>query len=147
MRLAGRVCTFDDLAMIERWQALAIDCGDPSGLATFYEALLGYRRIHAEPDWVVIGSDSGWPVLAFQRVPGYLPPTWPASTRLAQMHVDIKVDDLERAEVAVLELGAKRLIEGGERFHVYADPAGHPFCLAEWLPEVVPPRPESSTPR
>lgn len=146
MRLAGSVGAFDDLAMIGRWQALAIDSGDPSGLAAFYEALLGYHRIHDEPDWVVIGSDSGWPTIAFQRVPGYLPPTWPASTRPAQMHVDITVDDLERAEAAVLELGAT-LIEGGERFHVYADPAGHPFCLAEWLPEVVPPRPESTTPR
>jgi hypothetical protein len=47
------------------------------------------------------------------------------------MHVDVRVDDLSRAEHAALELGAT-LLQGGERFHVYADPAGHPFCLAEW---------------
>jgi len=117
--------------MIGHWQALAIDCADPSDLAAFYEALLGYRRIHDEPDWVVIGPGSSSPAIAFQRVPSYLPPAWPSSARPAQMHIDIKVGDLEHAEAAVLELGAT-LLEGGERFHVYADPAGHPFCLAAW---------------
>ncbi|MBW0103630.1 VOC family protein [Pseudonocardia sp. KRD291] len=129
--------------MIGRWQALAIDCADPSGLAGFYEALLGYRRIHDEPGWVVIGPDGGGPAIAFQRVPDHRPPTWPSSARSSQMHVDVLVDDLARAEASVLDLGAT-LLEGGERFHVYADPAGHPFCLAEWLPSVVPPRPGSS---
>jgi hypothetical protein len=40
------------------------------------------------------------------------------------------VDDVDAAERAVLALGATRLDaahEGG--FRVFADPAGHPFCL------------------
>jgi hypothetical protein len=28
-----------------------------------------------------------------------------------------------------LELGASRLAGGAESFRVFADPAGHPFCL------------------
>jgi hypothetical protein len=28
-----------------------------------------------------------------------------------------------------VELGASRLNAGGERFRVFTDPAGHPFCL------------------
>jgi hypothetical protein len=40
------------------------------------------------------------------------------------------VDDLDAAERGVLALGAKPLAEpGGRSFRVYADPAGHPFCL------------------
>jgi hypothetical protein len=38
---------------------------------------------------------------------------------------------LDAAERAVLALGARRLDagEGGRSFRVFADPAGHPFCL------------------
>ena len=46
------------------------------------------------------------------------------------------VDDLEVAERAVLALGARQLPEGN---HVFADPAGHPFCLIprpKWAPPV-----------
>jgi Glyoxalase-like domain len=39
------------------------------------------------------------------------------------------VDDLDAGEARALELGASRLNSGGERFRVFADPAGHPFCL------------------
>jgi hypothetical protein len=40
------------------------------------------------------------------------------------------VDDVETAEKRVIAAGA-RLVEegGGKTFRVYADPAGHPFCL------------------
>jgi hypothetical protein len=47
------------------------------------------------------------------------------------------VDDLDAAAAAVVALGARRLA-GGD--HVYADPAGHPFCLIRrpsWAPPVV----------
>jgi hypothetical protein len=39
------------------------------------------------------------------------------------------VDDVEEAEPKALALGAKRLPGEGDDFRVYADPAGHPFCL------------------
>jgi hypothetical protein len=41
----------------------------------------------------------------------------------------VAVDDIEVAEAQVLALGATRLPGGGGDFRVYADPAGHPFCL------------------
>jgi hypothetical protein len=51
------------------------------------------------------------------------------------MHVDLRVDDVEIAEAEVLRLGARRLRAGdGENWRVYADPAGHPFCLC-WDPQ------------
>jgi hypothetical protein len=39
------------------------------------------------------------------------------------------VDDLEAAEPRVLALGARRLRGADGHSRVYADPAGHPFCL------------------
>ena len=36
---------------------------------------------------------------------------------------------MDAAEPRVLALGATRLPGGGDDFRVYADPAGHPFCL------------------
>jgi predicted enzyme related to lactoylglutathione lyase len=46
-----------------------------------------------------------------------------------QANLDLLVRDLDAAEAVVLERGATRLKGGGERFRVFADPAGHPFCL------------------
>jgi hypothetical protein len=45
------------------------------------------------------------------------------------MHVDVLVDDIDAGEAKVLALGATRLPGEGRGFRVYADPAGHPFCL------------------
>ncbi len=45
---------------------------------------------------------------------------------------DVRVDDLDQADQKVVAAGARRLPGGGERFRVYADPAGHPFCLVSW---------------
>ncbi|HWD01148.1 MAG TPA: VOC family protein, partial [Amycolatopsis sp.] len=41
----------------------------------------------------------------------------------------LDVTDLEAAHERVLDLGAKLLDDSPETFRVYADPAGHPFCL------------------
>ena len=47
-----------------------------------------------------------------------------------QMHVDLWVEDVESAEQEVLARGARLLkaVDDGP-VPVYADPAGHPFCL------------------
>ncbi|MFC7647242.1 VOC family protein [Streptosporangium lutulentum] len=49
-----------------------------------------------------------------------------------QLHIDVRVEDLEQAEQKALALGARRLRGGGERFRVYEDLVGHPFCLVSW---------------
>lgn len=48
-----------------------------------------------------------------------------------QFHLDITVDDIDDAEPKALALGARPLPMTEEKvsFRVYADPAGHPFCL------------------
>ena len=115
--------------MIGRLHGIVIDCEDPDVLATFYEQLLSMRRVQDEADWVVIGDAPDRPGVAFTRIPAYKPPTWPDGERPQYRHFDVRVDDLDLAEASVKELGATRLPGGGESFRVYADPAGHPFCL------------------
>jgi hypothetical protein len=73
--------------------------------------------------------------LAFQRAPGNRPPTWPDPAIPQQLHLDIMVEDVAAAGPRVLALGAVKL-DGPD---VYADPAGHPFCLIRrprWAPPI-----------
>ncbi|HEV7899824.1 MAG TPA: VOC family protein [Planosporangium sp.] len=113
--------------MIGRLYSVVIDCPQPEELAPFYEELLGLSRRRTESDWVTIGDDTTQ--VAFQRVPDLREPRWPDPERPQQFHFDVAVDDVDAAEAKVLALGAKRLPGEGDDFRVYADPAGHPFCL------------------
>ena len=109
--------------------AVVLDCPDPRALATFYAGLLG-GTVEGDGGWIDLRLPEGG-TLAFQAAPGHVPPAWPAPDDSQQFHLDVTVEDLDAAEKEVLTLGAKVLdAEDRERaFRVYADPAGHPFCL------------------
>ena len=86
--------------------------------------------IQDSDDWVAIGFPPGDRKLAFQRTEHWVAPRWPDPQFPQQLHLDIRVDDVEAAQEAVLKLGARRLPAQRESgFRVFADPAGHPFCL------------------
>ncbi|KAF5997361.1 VOC family protein [Streptomyces sp. WAC00263] len=123
--------------MIAELQCVVLDCPDPLRLAEFYEDLLGGTVNRPDPRWAL---DEAWStlhtpsglVLAFQRVPNteYRPPQWPDPAHPQQFHLDFGVPDLDRAREQVLALGATPLdVSDGRGWHIYADPAGHPFCL------------------
>jgi predicted enzyme related to lactoylglutathione lyase len=121
--------------MIRKLQAVAVDCPDPVLLAEFYAELLG-GQVEVDPDdpdWIEVHGFEGTP-LAFQRVEDYRAPQWPGQESPQQLHLDFDVDDIEADEKRVLELGAT-VLERTDQLHpdanwrVYADPAGHPFCL------------------
>ena len=114
--------------MIGRLHAFVLDCPDPPALAAFYSAVLGEPIAYVDDDWVVVG-DRDRAHVAFQLAPDHVPPQWPDPAHPQQMHLDIRVDDVEAAEPRALALGATRLPGGGRDFRVYADPAGHPFCF------------------
>ncbi|MFI6643725.1 VOC family protein [Streptomyces sp. NPDC050504] len=136
--------------MIAELECVALDCPDPLELADFYRRLLGGTvnkpdpRWSTDDDWVTLhsGSDSSGTVLPFQRAADFRAPDWPDPELPQQFHLDLTVRDLDTAHRAVLDIGARLLDDGseaadgdgqgggGERgWRVYADPAGHPFCL------------------
>ena len=116
------------LAVLAR---VVIDCFSPRALAAFYEALLVMpTRVEDAPERVVIAKEDGsLPMLAFQHVIHYVAPRWPDAAYPQQMHFDLRFDDRQAAERLVQRLGALRLPDQGGSCPVYADPAGHPFCL------------------
>ena len=70
--------------------------------------------------------------LAFQRAPELVPTRWPDPRYPQQLHLDFDVADIEVAHEQVIALGARFLHDSKSAvsgFRVYADPAGHPFCL------------------
>lgn len=125
-----------------------LDCPDARLLAEFYRLLLGWRyRPGDEPpaagepdllgqDWLVLRDPAGGRGLAFQQVPGQPAPTWPDGPHPQMLHLDLTVPtpaDLEAQHGRLLALGARQLHDRSadpeEPLRVYADPAGHPFCL------------------
>ena len=115
-------------------------------LAEFYRQLLGlqYRPGDEPPadgttddaDWLVLVDSSGARKLAFQQVDTLARTTWPRHDVPMQLHVDYTVPsaaELERQRERAEALGARILLdrtdEPDEPLYVFADPAGHPFCI------------------
>lgn len=120
--------------MIGRLHHVVLDCPDPAALASFYSQLLGQPVTYRSDDWVVVAADSASSGIALQLAPGHRSPTWPEEAVPQQIHLDIMVEDVAASGPRVVALGATRL--SGD---VYADPAGHPFCLIrrpQWAPPI-----------
>jgi catechol 2,3-dioxygenase-like lactoylglutathione lyase family enzyme len=123
--------------MIGRLHHVVLDCPEPAALAGFYSRLLGQAITYQSDDWVVVAANDSSSGLAFQLAPGHRQPTWPDPAVPQQFHLDIMVEDVASSGPLVLALGAQKL--DGE--DVYADPAGHPFCLIRrpgWAPPIPP---------
>jgi catechol 2,3-dioxygenase-like lactoylglutathione lyase family enzyme len=127
---------------------VVLDCEDARALAEFYRQLLGFDyRPGDEPpqdgtpdtngqDWLVLRDANGSLQLAFQQVPQLPEPTWPEGPRPQMLHLDTTVPTLSELYVQhqrALDLGARLLFDRSddqdEPLIVYADPAGHPFCI------------------
>jgi len=122
-------------AMIGRLHHVIMDCPDPMALASFYSELLGLPVTYRSDDFVVVAANDTSSGLAFQLAPDHQPPAWPDPTRPQQVHFDVMVEDVAASGPRVLALGATKLSDEG----IYADPAGHPFCLIRrprWAPPI-----------
>ena len=136
------------MATYPRLLQTVLDTTDPRGLAEFYRELLGYRYRAGDeppsdgtpdqPDWLVLTDGTpGGHGLAFQLVDALPRTNWPEPPGVPQqLHLDLTVPDvaeLERQRVRALELGASQLLDRSddeeEPLYVFADPAGHPFCI------------------
>ncbi|GGK19326.1 glyoxalase [Pilimelia terevasa] len=116
---------------VGKLHTVVLDCPDPAALARFYAELTGLAVVDEDETWVTLRAGDGVR-LAFQRAPADPAPTWPEPGVPQQAHLDIEVADIGVAEPRVCALGARLLRGGGgvrSGFRVYADPAGHPFCL------------------
>lgn len=139
MQAAGTFPTFEQVVL---------DCTDARALAEFYRELLGYHyRPGDEPprsgepdpngdDWLVLLHPDGRRGLAFQQVAELAESTWPDPAVPQQLHLDMSVPTAEEFEVQhqrALGLGARVLYDRTddpvEPLRVYADLAGHPFCI------------------
>src|SRR5688572_25870764 len=110
-----------------RIQCLCVNTRDPDGLASFWQAALGWRRTHDTPDEVALEPPAGSredgvvPDLLFLRVPE-------EKSGRNRLHLDLRPVD-QAAEVARLErLGARRVDVGqgpDASWVVLADPDGN----------------------
>jgi catechol 2,3-dioxygenase-like lactoylglutathione lyase family enzyme len=123
------LCQADGIGPVMALFAVTIDAPDAAALARFYSDLLGMPVTYDGPEGSLISGDGK--SLMFQQVGEYNPPQWPDPAYPQQAHLDIIIGDLDAGEARALELGASRLPGGGETFRVFADPAGHPFCLTQ----------------
>jgi catechol 2,3-dioxygenase-like lactoylglutathione lyase family enzyme len=110
-----------------RLHHVILDCPDPRELARFYSELLGHPITYVSEDFVVVAENDTTSGLAFQLAPDHRAPTWPDATVPQQVHLDIMVESVAEALPHVIALGATKLDDDG----VFADPAGHPFCLVK----------------
>jgi hypothetical protein len=126
-----------------------LDGTDIRVLAEFYRRLLNlqYRPgdeppAPGEPDpagrnWLVLHDAAGHTRLAFQQVDVLPEATWPDNGLIPQqLHLDLTVPTIAEFHLQhdrALSLGARLLLDRSddpeEPLHVYADPAGHPFCI------------------
>ncbi len=113
-------------------QVVVFDAADLAAESTFWAGVLD-GTVDAEDDWhrVMVDGESR---VAVQLAPNHVPPDWPDGAPEQQIHLDLWVEDFSAAHERVMSLGARVLKPpaGDDNFQVYADPAGHPFCLC-WV--------------
>lgn len=109
---------------------ITFDCRDARQLADFYASLLLMPTRYVDSaGLVVIGNDANPARLAFTSTSDAHASTWPDPAFPLQIHLDVPVYDEAAAHELILGMGASRLPHLGGGCPVYADPAGHPFCL------------------
>jgi predicted enzyme related to lactoylglutathione lyase len=119
-------------------RVLVFDAADLAAESKFWGGVLN-GKVKVYDRWHMVFVDDK-PVLGIQLAPDHIPPDWPdGPQQQQQIHLDLWVDDAEAADSEVMSLGAKLLQpaqdetpEAVDNYRVYADPAGHPFCIC-WV--------------
>jgi hypothetical protein len=114
-----------------RLSGVTVNAPDAIVLARFYAVITG-GVAKGDSHWAAVTGPNG--DIGFQQVDDFRPPVWPVGAEPMQMHLDFFVDDLAATEARVLAAGATRFDfqPNSDHCFVYADPAGHPFCLSTW---------------
>lgn len=112
--------------------SVTLDCPNAGELAAFYAEITGGEVTLLGEAWAIVHGPGGR--IDFQTADHYTPPAWPDPSAPIQMHLDFFVDDLDAAGARVVAAGAVRYDyqPNDDHCYVYADPAGHAFCLSTW---------------
>lgn len=113
-------------------EIIVFDAADLHDESAFWAGVLG-GHVVAEDDWHSVVDAQGRWRMGIQLAPNHIPPEWPDGAP-QQVHLDLHVDDPRTAHADVMSLGARLLqaaddLDADEGHQVYADPAGHPFCI------------------
>jgi Glyoxalase-like domain len=111
---------------------IVFDAADLRGESAFWAGILGGHVFEDEAWHSVIDSAGEWRI-GVQLAPKHVPPDWPHGNP-QQVHLDLHVEDPRAAHEQAIALGARLLrpaadLDSDEGHQVYADPAGHPFCI------------------
>jgi catechol-2,3-dioxygenase len=115
-----------------RLAAVNLNAPDASALGAFYARLLGWEVVHDESGWVVVGHGEDYFRVTVEEDAHFERPVWPSEPGQPpiQLHLDIRVSDLDGAVEHALECGAELAAsQPQEDVRVCLDPAGHAFCL------------------
>lgn len=108
---------------------IGMDTTDPSRVAPFWRAALGYRPAREGDDDVLLDPHGLGPQVWFQQTST---PASPAGQR-GRAHVDVTVSDLDEAarRRAAVEAAGGRLVTDAHApaWWVYADPDGNELCI------------------
>ncbi len=118
-----------------RLAAVSLDAVDPLPEAEFWRDLLGLQIIWQNDDFVALRGAAV--LITVQRVADHRVPQWPTGEVPKQLHLELTVTDLDDGEQAAVALGATRasVQPSPDRWRVLIDPAGHPFCVSNQIPE------------
>ena len=116
-----------------------MDTRDADAHADFYQKLLGWEvrfsNTDADIKYVGLFDKSTGVALLFQEDADYEPPVIWATERgqqQVQAHVDFHTDDLERDAAHAVACGAKPVdMQYSDKWRVFIDPMGHPFCIEQ----------------
>ncbi len=116
--------------------SFTMDCKNPHALAKFYAALLEWDILFFDEEYACVappGTQQGaYPGITFQCNPQFVSPVWPDApgTQQQMAHLDIAVNDLEKAVGQAIRCGAAVAdAQFSDNWRVMFDPVGHPFCL------------------
>jgi hypothetical protein len=120
-------------------QVVVFDAADLAAESAFWAGLLDGEVLGDDRWHSVFDADGRW-VVGVQLAPDHAAPDWPHGNP-QQVHLDLHIDDPASAHAKAIALGARLLraaddLSAGEGHQVYADPAGHPFCLGWGHPDV-----------
>ena len=121
--------------MATRAVHIVIDAADPSGLAGFWAAVLGWKIVADEPDEVVV-APAGFDYPDLGALPLVFVPVGDPKTTKNRVHLDLSTtsDEHQAAEIErILAFGATRadIGQGKVPWEVLADPEGNEFCVLE----------------